>query len=667
MASRVPGRPTVRPTERSPRLPATAARRVFVRAVHPQIDGGRYPAKAIVGDPFVVSANVFADGHARLAAELLWRREGGAEQGRAPMVPLGNDRWEGRFVPAGPGIHHFTVRGRVDPYAGWAADLERRLGAGQDVAVDLRIGAGIVDDAARAATTDEARGSLTALAQALRSGGAAAVRRAVDPASAAAVAEAADWSDATEQRPHLPLYAEPPRAAFSAWYELFPRSLGSATAPGTLRDVAAVIPELAAAGFDVLYLPPIHPIGRSARKGANNSETAGPEDPGSPWAIGSDAGGHTAVDPALGTLADVQALAETARAAGLELALDIAFQCSPDHPYVHEHPEWFRHRPDGTIQYAENPPKRYQDIYPFDFETPAWRELYAELARVVLFWVDAGVAVFRVDNPHTKPIRFWEWLIAEVRREAPEVTFLSEAFTRPAVMYELAKAGFSQSYTYFAWRNTPAELEAYFTELAAPEVRQLFRPNLWPNTPDILTAYLQTGGPAAFAVRAVLAATLASSYGIYGPAFEHAEARAVAMGSEEYLDSEKYQIRRRAPGVPPLRPLLAALNRIRRAHPALQRDRGIAFHPVDGAGLVAYSRATDDGGDVILVVANTDPARVGEGTVNVRTDRIGIPDGADFAVTDLLDGTRHVWRAGRNYVRLDPARAPAHVLAVTRR
>ncbi|HUQ16742.1 MAG TPA: maltotransferase domain-containing protein, partial [Candidatus Saccharimonadales bacterium] len=440
MATPMPDRRGPRQGERSPGPDPVERRRVFVRAVHPEIDGGRYPAKAIVGDPFIVTANVFADGHVRLAAEVRWRPDGATELQRAPMRALGNDRWEGHFIPTGPGLHHYQVRGRVDDYAGWAADLGRRVAAGQDVAIDLEIGASIVDRVAAAAPA-VARDGLTALAARVRSGGGAAITLALDPRSAATVAVAADWSDATEQRSPLSLYAEPPRAAFSAWYELFPRSLGRGTT-GTLRDVAAAVPEIAAAGFDVLYLPPIHPIGRTARKGPGNAETAGPSDPGSPWAIGSAAGGHTAVDPALGTLADVTALAGTARANGMELALDIAFQCSPDHPYVRQHPEWFRHRPDGSIQYAENPPKRYQDIYPFDFETEAWRELWAELARVVLFWIDAGVQVFRVDNPHTKPIRFWEWLIAEVRAQSPEVTFLAEAFTRPAVMYELAKAGF---------------------------------------------------------------------------------------------------------------------------------------------------------------------------------------------------------------------------------
>ena len=665
MTAPVPDRAPPRQSDRSPGPDPAERRRVFVRAVHPEIDGGRYPAKAIVGDPFIVSADVFADGHVRLAAEVLWRPDGGTALRRVAMQQLGNDRWEGRFVPESPGVHHYTVRGRVDAYAGWAADLERRVAAGQDVAVDLEIGARVVDRAAVPVAAAAGDG-LAALAAGIREGGAKAIALALDPRSAATVSAAADWSDATERKALLPLYAEPPRAAFSAWYELFPRSLGRGGTTGTLADVAAAIPEIAAAGFDVLYLPPIHPIGRTARKGPNNSEAAGPGDPGSPWAIGSEAGGHTAVDPALGTLADVRSLAGTAREHGMELALDIAFQCSPDHPYVREHPEWFRHRPDGSIQYAENPPKRYQDIYPFDFETESWPELWAELARVVLFWVDAGVQVFRVDNPHTKPIRFWEWLIAQVRAGAPEVTFLAEAFTRPAVLYELAKVGFSQSYTYFAWRNTPAELEAYFTEIADPGIRQLFRPNLWPNTPDILTAYLQTGGTGAFAVRAILAATLASSYGIYGPAFEHLEARPAAAGSEEYLHSEKYEIRRRNDGPPPLRPLFTTLNRIRRAHPALQRDRGIVFHPVEGAGLLAYSRA-DEAGDIILVVANTDPGRVGEGLVNVQTDRIGLAPGEGYRVTDLLDGRSYRWRAGRNYVRLDPAATPAHIFAVDAR
>jgi starch synthase (maltosyl-transferring) len=421
-------------------------------------------------------------------------------------------------------------------------------------------------------------------------------------------------------------------------------------------------------GFDVLYLPPIHPIGQAFRKGRNNNVVAGPDDPGSPWAIGAAEGGHKAIHPELGTLDDFRELVERAKAYGIEVALDVAYQASPDHPYVGEHPEWFRQRPDGTIQYAENPPKKYQDIYPFDFESEHWRPLWEELKSVVDFWVAQGVRIFRVDNPHTKPFPFWEWLIGEVKREHPETIFLAEAFTRPKVMYYLAKLGFTQSYTYFAWRNTPWELTEYFTELTQTDVRDFFRPNLWPNTPDILTETLQHGGRPTFMARLVLAATLGASYGIYGPAYELGEHVAVEAGKEEYLDSEKYEIKQRDLNRPTsLRDFIARVNRIRRENPALQSDRDLQFHPVDNPQMIAYSKRTPDLDNVVLTIVNLDPNYAQAGWVELPLEDLGVEPHQPYQVHDLLGGGRYLWHGARNYVELNPHVVPAHVLRFRRR
>jgi starch synthase (maltosyl-transferring) len=459
------------------------------------------------------------------------------------------------------------------------------------------------------------------------------------------------------------------RGRFSTWYELFPRSWSpEAGRHGTFRDVEAVLPRLASMGFDVLYLPPIHPIGRSFRKGRNNNVIAGPDAVGSPWAIGSEEGGHTAIHAELGTLDDFRRLVIRARELGIDLALDIAFQASPDHPYVTEHPEWFRGRPDGMIQYAENPPKKYQDIYPFDFESGNWRELWEELRDVVRFWVGQGIRIFRVDNPHTKPFRFWEWLIAEIKRDYPEAIFLAEAFTRPKVMYYLAKLGFSQSYTYFAWRNTRWELTEYFTELTQNEVREFFRPNLWTNTPDILTEYLQSGGRPAFVGRLILAATLGANYGMYGPAFELIEHQAVAPGSEEYLNSEKYEIRHWDHDRPEsLRELIERVNAIRRDNRALQSDWSLRFHQVDNQQIIAYTKATDDLSNVILTVVNLDSYNTQSGWVELPLEALGIDPEQPYQVHDLLTGARYTWNGRWNYVELNPHAIPAHILQLRRR
>lgn len=455
------------------------------------------------------------------------------------------------------------------------------------------------------------------------------------------------------------------RARHGAWYELFPRSASpDPSRHGTLRDVAGLVPDIAELGFDVLYLPPIHPIGRTSRKGPNNTAAAGSDDPGSPWAIGSEAGGHTAIHPELGTFDDLEHLLAELKRHDMELALDLAFQCSPDHPWVTQHPEWFRHRADGTIRFAENPPKTYEDIYPIDLETKDREGLWRALLDVALFWVDRGISIFRVDNPHTKPFAFWEWMLAEVKRDHPDVLFLSEAFTRPRVMEHLAKIGFDQSYTYFAWRRTKDELTQYLIELTQGPARDFLRPNLWPNTPDILTDQLQEGGPPAFRLRFLLAATLGANYGIYGPAFEHMEGEPREPGSEEYLHSEKYEIRARTPAGGALRELIARVNLIRREHPALQHDRTLRFHPVDGDQLLAYSKTLPDGTDPVVVIVNLDPVHPRSGWVDLRMPELGMAWDAPFTARDLLGGETFSWTGARNFVELHPGHQPGHVLAI---
>jgi len=641
--------------------------RVAIEGVFPEIDGGRFPIKRTPGDQVTVEADIFADGHDQLTCWLQFRRETDASWREVPMAPLGNDRWRGSFPVAEPGRYRYTIEAFVDPYRTWRHDLRRRVDAGQDVHVDLLIGATLVDAAAlRATGEDVAR--LRALAATLRDATDADTRlgAALDDGLAAIVLTYANREFATRYGAELGVIVDRERARFSTWYELFPRSCAPVPGRhGTFRDCEAWLPYVASMGFDVLYLPPIHPIGRTLRKGRNNAVEAGPDDVGSPWAIGAAEGGHLAVHPELGTIDDFRTLVASAAAHGLEVALDLAFQCSPDHPYVTKHPEWFRRRPDGAIQYAENPPKKYQDIYPFDFECEAWEALWHELRRVILFWVGNGVRIFRVDNPHTKSFAFWEWVIGEVTTRHPDVLFLSEAFTRPRVMERLAKLGFSQSYTYFTWRTSAAELRTYFEELTGPRLREYFRPNLWPNTPDILHEYLQTGGRPAFAVRATLAATLGASYGIYGPAFELCERTPREEGSEEYLHSEKYELRpwdREAPGS--LAGLIARLNQIRRDHPALQRDDTLRFHESDNPSLLCYSKTAADRASAVLTIVNLDAFHRQAGWVTLDPDVLGLPAEDAYEVHDLLTGNRFPWQGVRNYVELAPEAMPAHVFEV---
>ena len=661
----------------------TGRQRVIIERVEPEIDCGRFPIKRTVGETVVVEADLFTDGHDALSCLLLHRpapRAGSRPPGKVPvkwaevpMEPLVNDRWRAEFAPAQMGRWIYTVTGWVDHFKTWRRDLKKRIEVGQDVAVDLLIGAELIRQAAERAREGRRRSDarvLDSLAAGLSDGEELAARTslAMEDELAELMNRHADRAHAAVYGTELEVVVDRERARFSSWYEFFPRSTGSspekAGRHGTFQDAAKRLEYVAELGFDVVYLPPIHPIGRTFRKGPNNNPEGSPEDLGSPWGIGAEEGGHKAIHPELGTIEDFRRFVARAGELGIEIALDVAFQASPDHPYVREHPEWFRRRPDGTIQYAENPPKKYQDIYPFDFETESWRALWQELKSVFDHWMDEGIRIFRVDNPHTKPFAFWEWLIGEVRREHPDVIFLSEAFTRPKIMYRLAKLGFTQSYNYFPWRNSRWELTEYFTELTQTRVREFFRPNLWPNTPDILTERLQIGGRPAFAQRFLLAATLGASYGIYGPAFELLENRPKERGSEEYLDSEKYQIRRWNLDSPDsLSELIALVNRIRRENPALQLDRTLRFHGSDNDQILCYSKAS--GGNVILVAVNLDPFQVHSAWVDLDLAALGVEPGESFQVHDLLTGARYLWRGARNYVQLDPQQA-AHVFRVRR-
>lgn len=643
--------------------------RVIIEGVAPEVDGGRFPAKRTVDERIVVEADIHTDGHDRIAGRLLFRAEGEQAWTDVPLQPLVNDRWRASFVATTIGFWEFMLEAWIDRFGSWRGELAKKTDAGQDVTSELLEGAALVREAASRAQGDE-RDWLLRQAEAIaRSDDAALRARAgLDPTLAEVVARYPDRESGVAYERPVRVRVDRERARYGAWYELFPRSAADGERHGTLEDIRRRLPYIASMGFDVLYLPPIHPIGRAFRKGRNNSLETGPEDPGSPWGIGSEAGGHKAIHPELGTFEDFDALLSAAAAQGIEVAMDVAFQCSPDHPYVREHPEWFRHRPDGTIKYAENPPKKYQDIYPLDFECADWRSLWNELLSVVTFWAERGVRIFRVDNPHTKPFRFWEWLIAEIQKRFPDAVFLAEAFTRPKVMRYLAKAGFTQSYTYFTWRNTKKQLIEYFTELTQSEMRDYFRPNLFVNTPDILPEYLQYGGPAAFQIRLVLAATLGATYGVYGPSYENHEARPVRPGSEEYLDSEKYQIRKwdwEAPNV--FREFIARVNAVRRDNPALQTNGRLRFYESDNDKIVFYGKTTEDLSNIIITAVNTDPHHVQTGWLYVPLEEFDMSENDSYQVHDLITDARFLWHGSRNYVHLDPRSTSAHILRLRKR
>ncbi|MDD5389776.1 MAG: alpha-1,4-glucan--maltose-1-phosphate maltosyltransferase [Gallionellaceae bacterium] len=639
--------------------------RAMIERVSPEIDAGRFPIKRVVDEEVIVEADVFTDGHDQLRALLRHRPAGAKTWNEVAMTASDNDRWRAVFQVGALGRHEYTVIAWVDRFLTWRHDLARRQDA-EDIGVALRIGAELLEAAAARASGDDRKSLKTTAAELLAAAPKAGQALAQSDSLAALMAAHGERLFVTEYDRILEVVVDGARSRFSAWYELFPRSCGEADKHGTFADVEKRLPEIAAMGFDVLYLPPIHPIGRTFRKGPNNSLTAGPNDPGSPWAIGAAEGGHRDIHPELGSAKDFRHLVTEARTRGLEVAMDIAFQCAPDHPYVKEHPEWFRHRPDGSIQYAENPPKKYQDIYPFDFECADSDALWQELKGVVDHWIGEGVRIFRIDNPHTKPFPFWEWLINGVKAEHPDVIFLAEAFTRPRIMHRLAKLGFTQSYTYFTWRNTQKELIEYFTELARHHSREYFRPNLWPNTPDILPEFLQYGGRPGFLLRVALAATLGANYGIYGPAYELMESEPQKPGGEEYLDSEKYQLRQRDLNRPDsLRDYIARLNRVRRENPALHSDWSLAFHDIDNPLMLCYSKSAGD--DTLVMVANLDPHNVQAGWIDLPLDDLGLAEDTPFQAHDLLSGARFLWQGARNFVRLDPQASPVHILRLRRR
>ena len=697
--------------------PCDGRQRVVIEDVTPQIDWGSHPVRRVCGEEVEVSAAIFADGHNQVAARVLYRHEGESGWRFAPMQALENDSWKGVFRVDRLGSWRYTLQGWIDHFATWASDLKKRLAAqtspeladvappampspnagpdvglnpvAQDIALAFSSGAVLVREAAlRAQGSDAARLlQISETLERLAGEGRSFYENPCGEELERLMARYPDLTHATQFAAELPVWVDRERARFSAWYELFPRSAAQIPGEhGTLRDVERQFPEIAAMGFDIVYLPPIHPIGRAFRKGPNNEIAAAPGAPGSPWAIGDrsaalcaplgaeaagDCGGHKSIHPQLGTFTDFDRLVKSAKSQGIEIALDIAFQCSPDHPWVIEHPEWFFIRPDGSIQYAENPPKKYQDIYPLNFESPDWRGLWNELYSVFEFWIERGVRVFRVDNPHTKSFAFWEWCLNEIQSKYPDAIFLGEAFTRPRVMYGLAKRGFTQSYTYFTWRNSKSELESYLEEITRPPISDFFRPNFWPNTPDILHRTLQEGGRPAFMHRLILAATLCANYGIYGPAYElqeNAPARPQAGKgeSEEYLDSEKYQIRQRDRNAPDsLVPLITSLNRIRRENRALQSNASLHFHSIDNPSLICYSKSTPGFENTILVAVNIDSFNEQTGWTNLDLEKIGVSASRSFLVDDLLSGAQYTWR-DRNYVALRPGIQPAHIFRVSR-
>jgi len=646
--------------------PRELKRTVVIENVAPAVDAGRHPAKREVGAVVEVSADVFKEGHDVLVAFVLYRRAGEPAWRESPMRFVDNDRWGGSFAVDAVGRWEFTIEALADPWASWLADLAKRTDAGQDVGSELLEGAALVRAAAdRASGADAAALRDFASRVGRPDAQAEAVAAARDERLFALMRRHLDRDEATRAERVYEIVVDRERARFAAWYEFFPRS-GVPGRHGTFKDAEAQLERIAAMGFDVVYLPPIHPIGRAHRKGPNNTLTAGPGDPGSPWAIGGEEGGHTAVHPDLGTLDDFDRFVERARGLGLEVALDFAIQCSPDHPYVREHPEWFFHRPDGTIKYAENPPKKYQDVYPLNFYCDDPRPLWEEWRRVLEFWIGHGVTAFRVDNPHTKPVKFWEWLIREVQAAHPGVVFLSEAFTRPKMMKALAKAGFTQSYTYFTWRNEKQELIDYFTEITTPPVSEYFRGNLWPNTPDILHATLVRGGRPAFRMRLVLAATLSSLYGIYS-GYELCENEPYGHGTEEYLNSEKYELKVRdwnAPGN--IGDLIATVNRLRREHRALQLYTNLRFHPSDDPNILFYGKMTPDRADAVFVAVNLDPFATHAATVEMPLWELGIREDQPYRMHERLGDTWQEWRGRHGRVVLDPSVEPAAIFSLHR-
>jgi starch synthase (maltosyl-transferring) len=629
--------------------------RVIIENVQPQVDGGLYPAKRTVGESVAVSADIFGDGHDHIRAHLLYKKEGESAWETKEFKPSYNDAWFASFPVNTKGVYVFTAMAWIDHFDTWYDGFKKKAAAKVDVKVELLEG---IEMLKRLAAKDS---TLNDVAKSLAGSEHKAIEYVLSPEFAEIVHKHPLIDFETRHEKEYRVIVEHKKANFSAWYEFFPRSTSLEGKHGTFKDCIKLLPRIAAMGFDVLYLPPIHPIGKVNRKGKNNNVRAEKGEPGSPWAIGSDEGGHKSILPALGTLDDYKKLIEEAKKLGIDIALDVAFQCAPDHPYVKEHPDWFRQRPDGSIQYAENPPKKYQDIYPFNFESEDWKNLWNELLSVITYWIDQGVKIFRVDNPHTKPIAFWQWAIAEVNKKYDDIIFLSEAFTRPKVMASLAKIGFTQSYTYFTWRVSKDEIIGYMSELVHGPSRNYFRPNFWPNTPDILPYHLQYQGENIFLIRLALAATLSSNYGLYGPVYEFYE-NVPVQGKEEYLNSEKYEVKQydwkkanRATDI------MTILNRARKKHPALQSTWNIQFCLVENPNLIAYIKATEDLSDVFMVIVNLDPHNKQWGYVQLPKERLKLGDNINVKLHDLMTDEHYTWTQEWNYTELDPFKMPFHL------
>ncbi|MCB9756920.1 MAG: alpha-1,4-glucan--maltose-1-phosphate maltosyltransferase [Candidatus Omnitrophica bacterium] len=639
--------------------------RVIIEHLAPEIDGGVFPIKRVPQEQVAVMADIYTEGHDSVNAVLLYRKLGEKAWKKLPMTSLGNDRWRADFVITEQSDHEYCIEAWVNHFETWQKDFKKRIEAGQDVTVDILIGINYLKHIVEQEKGKEVERIKSLLEE---------IQKASNSNQKQTLLLSAQLLSLTQATPDTASYVcydkvlkvqvNSPKALLSSWYEFFPRSFGKNGKHGTFKDCEAILPEIARMGFDVIYLPPIHPIGTTHRKGKNNARVGGPNDPGSPWAIGGQGGGHKAIDARLGTMDDFHRFIKKANSLGLEVSIDIAYQCSPDHPYVKEHPEWFYQRPDGTIQYAENPPKKYEDVYPVNFYCSNSFELWQELKSIVDFWIDQGITIFRVDNPHTKPFAFWQWMIGETHKNHPEVVFLAEAFTRPNIMKQLGKVGFHQSYTYFTWRVSKAELIEYMTELTQTESREYFRPNFWPNTPDILPYHLQTGGRPAFISRLILAATLSSNYGLYGPAYELCVNTPVA-GKEEYFDSEKYEIKQWNWNEPQnLKDIMTRINRIRKRNPALQTTWNVKFCDVNNDNLIAYYKKTDDSKNIILVIVNLDSANTQAGTVKLPLGQWGFAYDQSYKVVDLLTSDEYSWQGEWNFVELNPYKMPAHIFSV---
>ncbi|MFH1283360.1 MAG: alpha-1,4-glucan--maltose-1-phosphate maltosyltransferase [bacterium] len=641
-------------------------RKVIIEQVLPQVEEGRYAVKRVIGEKILVTANIFTDGHDAISGRVLFKKVEDTNWQEAIMEFLENDCWKGEFRVESVGRYVFTVEAWVDKFSSWMSVLKKKHQASQDLSLEFLIGSGLIDDAAKKADGNDKKKLMewSALFKS-KSENKKKLTLVISKEFSSLVQKYPDRNFATRYEKELGVVVDRDKARFSSWYEMFPRSVFKKKGKkGNFKDFEELIPKIAEMGFDVLYLPPVHPIGETKRKGKNNAVVALPDDVGSPWAIGSRFGGHKAIHPELGDLKDFQKLVRTAKEHNIEIALDLAYQCSPDHPYVSEHPEWFLWDPDGTVKCAENPPKKYEDIIPFNFKTDDWKSLWEELKSIVEYWIDKGINIFRVDNPHTKPFVFWEWLINEVKSKYPDVLFLAEAFTRPKVMYRLGKLGFTQSYTYFTWRSTKKELIDYLKELTATEVKEFFRPNFWPNTPDILPEHLQYGGRPAFLIRAVLAGTLSSNYGLYSPAFDLCISEALE-GREEYFNSEKYEIKNWDLEVPhSISDFLAQLNAIRRDNAALQETNNIKFYETDNEYLLFYGKTTEDLSNLIMVVVNLDPYHKQVGWVKMPIKQLGIDEDKPYLAHDLIGGGKYVWHGEWNYVELDPQSLPFHILKI---